>query len=214
MHIQIKHTASIRDAECIIQFAFRCILISRDWQYPLSEAGPHAFKQHAKSQKHKKNSTGPPLHKGQQAFQLPAGPNFDDEAIWTRIQAVWWLAKEDIAIHKFESHLETTLVNNGHEPPRTYKDEHCAWGILEILGRHFRDELQSRICKSPYFGIMADETTDVSADQQLIIYNMYHVNGITYTNLIYAFPPPQTFNASSHHHDRCPRLKNKRTASY
>jgi hypothetical protein len=122
---------------------------------------------------------------------LPAGPNFDDEAIWTRIQAVWWLAKEDIAIHKFESHLETTLVNNRHEPPRTYKDEHCAWGILEILGRHFRDELQSRICKSPYFGIMADETTDVSADQQLIIYIKFlemvdgrYITTISYLDLV------------------------------
>ena len=41
---------------------------------------------------------------------------------------------------------------------------------MELIGKHFRKELQHRIQKSPYFGIMADETTDNSVDQQLIVY--------------------------------------------
>jgi hypothetical protein len=55
------------------------------------------------------------------------------------------LTKEDVAIHKFESHLETTLANIGHQPPKAYKDEHFAWEILEVIGKHFWNELQSRI---------------------------------------------------------------------
>lgn len=99
-----------------------------------------------------------------------ASADLPDYAIWTRIQGVWWLTKEDIAIHKFPSYLEATLVNNGHEPPTNYKDEPFAWELLELLGKHFRKELKLRVQRSPYFGIMADETTDNSVDQQLIVY--------------------------------------------
>ena len=71
---------------------------------------------------------------------------------------------------KYPSHLEATLVRAGQAPPRTYKDAKFAWELVELLGLHFRKELQKRIQKSPCFGIMADETTDSSVDQQLIVY--------------------------------------------
>ena len=45
-----------------------------------------------------------------------------------------------------------------------------AWEIVEILGKHFRELLIQRVQKSPFYGIMADETTDNSVNQQLIIY--------------------------------------------
>ena len=93
-----------------------------------------------------------------------------DEGIWTRIQSVWWLAKEDLAIHKFDSHLEAQMIDKGFEIPLHYRDDRVAWEIVEILGDHFRHRLQQRLQKSPYFGIMADETTDNSTTIQLIIY--------------------------------------------
>ena len=87
-----------------------------------------------------------------------------------RIQSVWWLAKEDIAISKFGSHIEAQLVNKGHEPPKSYRDDRVAWEIVEIIGKHFRELLIQRVQKSPFYGIMADETTDNSVNQQLIVY--------------------------------------------
>ena len=41
---------------------------------------------------------------------------------------------------------------------------------MKILRKYFRQLLQRRISKSPYYGIMVDETTDKSDSLQLIIY--------------------------------------------
>ena len=96
--------------------------------------------------------------------------DLSDGAIWTRIQIAWWLAKEDVAIIKFGSLLDSELVNQGLQPPKSYRDDKVAWEMLEVLAAHFRLSLKQRLQKSPFYGIMADETTDNSVTQQLIIY--------------------------------------------
>jgi len=96
--------------------------------------------------------------------------DLSDEAIWTRIQTAWWLAKEDVAITKFGSLLESELVNQDLQVPKSYRDDKTAWEMVDILAAHFQHQLKERIQKSPSFGIMADETTDNSVTQQLIIY--------------------------------------------
>ena len=101
---------------------------------------------------------------------MPSIADLSDEAIWTRMQSAWWLGKQDVAITKFESLLEFQLVNQGLQPPKSYKDDRVAWEIVEILGKHFRELLIQRVQKSPFYGIMADETTDNSVNQQLIVY--------------------------------------------
>ena len=122
------------------------------------------------SAKHIQNGQ-PILQAGQN--KLPSSIRFrsiSDHAVWTRIHAVWWLAKEDIAIHKFTSYIRSQLLNNSMAAPTVYKDDKTAWEILILLAKYFRKLLQTRLMASPYYGIMADETTDVSTTQQLIIY--------------------------------------------
>ena len=41
---------------------------------------------------------------------------------------------------------------------------------MTIIGSYFRRLLKDRIHKSPFYGIMVDETTDNSTTQRLIIY--------------------------------------------
>ena len=94
------------------------------------------FPQHEKTSRHLKQSRQV-LPKGQKPFRLPAAPDLADDAIWNRIHCAWWLAKEDIAIHKFQLHLEATLVNKVLEPSKTYKDEKFAWEHVELLGNYF-----------------------------------------------------------------------------
>jgi hypothetical protein len=109
--------------------------------------------------------------KGQTKLNPSAVPNtFTDVAIWIRIQAAWWLAKEDVAIHKFSSLVEAQLINQGLAPPKSYRNDETAWEIVVILAKYFRGLLRERIQKSPFFGIMIDETTDNSTSQQLILY--------------------------------------------
>ena len=128
------------------------------------------FTQHEKSEKHIQNGK-PKLQLGQQT--LPSSVRFrtiSDAAVWTRIHAIWWLAREDVAIHKFTSFITSHLVNTGKAPPTTYCDDYAAWEIAVLLSKYFKNLLKQRLSKSPYYGIMVDETTDVSTNQQLIIY--------------------------------------------
>jgi hypothetical protein len=74
-------------------------------------------------------------------------------------------------MRKFPSHLESSLIDKGYEPPKSYKSVPFAWELLELLDKHFRKDVRRRLQRSPgYFGIMPDETTDTSIDQQLIMY--------------------------------------------
>ena len=107
---------------------------------------------------------------GQTRLNVVSAAELSGEAIWIRIQSTWWLAKSDIAIKKFESLLESRLVDQGLQSPKSYKDDRVAWEIVEILDDHFRGLLRERLQRSPFYGIMADETIDNSAKQQLIIY--------------------------------------------
>lgn len=160
--------ASCKYPKCHMYIFNPLSLIYSKWKHPSLQS--RLFLQHEKSNRHLKQSPGRILPKGQKPFRMPPAPELTDDAIWTRFHCAWWLAKEDIGIHKYQSHLEATLVNKGLEAPKTYKDEKFAWELIELLGKHFRKELQHRIQRSPYFGIMADETTDNSVDQQLIVY--------------------------------------------
>jgi hypothetical protein len=59
--------------------------------------------------------------------------------------------------------------------------------MVKILGAHFRGLLRERLQQSPFYGIMADKTTDNSVEQQLVIYVkfLYKVDGEFMTTVEY-----------------------------
>ena len=52
-------------------------------------------------------------------------------------------------------------------------DNNEGWDLIEIIGKYFNQLARQRFTESPYFGIMVDETTDISTTTQLIIYIKY-----------------------------------------
>jgi len=68
------------------------------------------------------------------------------------------------------SYLDAQMIDKGFDTPTNYRDDRVAWEIVEILGQHFRHLLKHRVQKSPFFGIMADETMDNWTTTQLIVY--------------------------------------------
>src|SRR5205814_3953663 len=133
------------------------------WRYPKLER--RLFIQHQRGERHRQQGPRPKCI--QQMLDLSGVAILSDEAIWTRIQSVWCLAKEDIAMHKFGSYLDAQMIDKGFDAPTNYRDDRVAWEIVEILGYHFRRLLKHRVQKSPFFGIMADETTHNSTTTQL-----------------------------------------------
>ena len=91
-----------------------------------------------------------------------------DDALWLRIQGVWWLAEENMPIHKFNSYLKSQLARQSKPAPKSYKDK-TALEII-VIGKYFRQLLKNRIRRSLFYGVIADETTDNGTRQRLIIY--------------------------------------------
>lgn len=45
--------------------------------------------------------------------------------------------------------------------------------MVHVIAKYFNKILKERLAKSPFYGIMVDETTDKSTDTQVIIYIQY-----------------------------------------
>ena len=105
------------------------------------------------------NQIAPKVEKGQKTLNVKS--MYDlllDHSIWTHIHTTWWLAKEDVALTKFGSKIDGDLVNQGHNPADSYKDDRVAWESVVTVALHFRQALKDHVKQSSYFGIMIDET--------------------------------------------------------
>ena len=113
----------------------------------------------------------PRIEKGQSKLTSKATHDIlSDHSIWIRIHAAWYLAKEDIAMTKFGTLIDGCLVLQGQNPAECYRDDRVAWESAVVVALHFRKGLKDHVKQSSYFGIMVDEMTDTSVNQQLIIY--------------------------------------------
>ena len=54
-------------------------------------------------------------------------------------------------------------------------EKNAGWDIVQIIEKYFNQLVRERIAASPFFGLMVDETTDISTTTQLIIYLKYLV---------------------------------------
>ena len=57
--------------------------------------------------------------------------------------------------------------------PQSYKNGDAAWDMIHIITKYFDKILKERLTKSPFYGIIVDETIDRSMDTQVIIYIQY-----------------------------------------
>ena len=169
MILNVKlHIVPLRVVPCMIPLRLDGLLINRSWQYDNCQA--RLIGQHGEQDVHM-DQISAKLEKGQKTLNAKPTRDFlSDHSIWTRIHAAWWLSKEDVALTKFGSKIDGDLVLSGHNPADSYKDDRVAWECVVTVALHFRQALKDRITKSPYFGIMVDETTDTSVNQQMIVF--------------------------------------------
>jgi hypothetical protein len=164
--------ASCKFRVCKVYNGLTILLIFSSW--PSHKCEARLFNQHQNTLGHRRQSGKRSVEKGQKTIaQSATVDNITNAALWTRIQAVWFLANEDVSINKFTALIEAQLVDQGLNPPQSYRTSKTAWEIVFILADYFRRLLKDRVKQSPYFGIMIDETTDKSVTSQLIVYIKY-----------------------------------------
>ena len=72
------------------------------------------FEQHERTNGHKNQGRKSGQKELPQFSNIPP-VEYSDLSISTRILCAWWLAKEDVAIHKFGSLITSQLLSHGYE---------------------------------------------------------------------------------------------------
>ena len=100
-------------------------------------------------------------------------------SLQTQLQAVLWLAKEDIPPAKFTSLINLlrktacpSLANS-----KTYSHEDVVEEMEIALAKATVDRIKEKIYGSPYVGVIIDETVNVTIDKKLIVYLRIVENG-------------------------------------
>ena len=95
---------------------------------------------------------------------------------------MYWLIKAEVShTTNFESLIELCESLLGCEYLKKirkadnakYTPERFMQEVVEVLGKVVRDDIVKEAKASPYFAILADETTDIAVLEQLILYSRY-----------------------------------------
>ncbi|XP_033736369.1 zinc finger protein 862-like [Pecten maximus] len=102
--------------------------------------------------------------------------NEKENALSVAMRSVYWLAKENLPLHKHSSLMEFLKINDcpnidklsqGHV---TYTSDSTANDMLETLASSIRGNINMMLTKSPFISIFADESTDIGMQKKLVVY--------------------------------------------
>lgn len=103
--------------------------------------------------------------------------NEKEEAVLVGLKAVYWVAKEQLPMHKYESltsllaQLQCLHVAQlAHGKNATYKSDVTANDMLDSIATVIRNEIDNKLLKSPFVGLFIDESTDIAVHKKLAIY--------------------------------------------
>ena len=99
------------------------------------------------------------------------------QGIITAMKGVYWLAKEEVATHKYSSLLDL-FEDVGVESVKkmkvgenaTYRSHHTAEGMQQSIYTVLQKEVDTLVQGSPFVSLLIDESTDISTTENLIIY--------------------------------------------
>ena len=114
-----------------------------------------------------------------------------EKAVIVGLKAVYWLAKEQLPLHKYDSlmnlliHLECPHIQKLKVSKATdYTSERSSNDMLNSLATCIRKQVDNQLLKSPFLSILADESTDISVTKNLVVFARVL--------------DPDTFKASTH----------------
>ena len=99
-------------------------------------------------------------------------------------QNVYWLAKENVAILKASSLHDLAKLNGVSIEITSYQGKMAAWQFVEALNQVVEDQILQELKSSPFFSLMADESTDISVSKNLLLYVRYLKQGKSLTRYL------------------------------
>ena len=99
----------------------------------------------------------------------------DGDAFCDALRCLYWLAKQEVPhTTNFSSLKELCVLLGNTTLPRlavsknmTYQSEQSMQEILQAISSCLEEEALRKVCASPYYSIVVDESTDLSVQKQL-----------------------------------------------
>jgi len=98
--------------------------------------------------------------------------NIKEDEMLVHFLSVYYLSKEDIALRKIDNFLDF-ISHLGVEFNENYRNHVSAREMLDSISDSIFRNIINEIALSPTIGLMIDESTDISSNQQLAIHIKY-----------------------------------------
>ncbi|MCO5578403.1 hypothetical protein L7F22_032244 [Adiantum nelumboides] len=135
------------------------------------------FKAHCRTECHV-NAMEAFLMEGKESIQnsMKKVENFKDEALMTLFKVAYHMAKKRYAFSGFPDMIG--LLQNCSVPFTTslYNDDKACVEMVYCIGKCLMDATLKKVCRSPFFGVLIDESNDISKHGHLIIYLSYLID--------------------------------------
>ncbi|MCO5576924.1 hypothetical protein L7F22_030745 [Adiantum nelumboides] len=118
------------------------------------------------------------LLEGKESIQnsMKRAENFKDEALFTLFRVAYHMARKNYAFSGFTDMI--SLLQDCRVPYSTslYNDDKACVEMVYCIGKCLMNSTLKRVFRSPFFGVLIDESNDISKHGHLIIYLSYLIN--------------------------------------
>ena len=114
-----------------------------------------------------------------------------EEAVIAAMMNIYWLAKEDIASLKYNSLNSLLKLQGCDKIANLYVGENAKYTSPDVvkemqgvLSKCIKQDIYDELHKSQYFGLMIDESTDISTTKALMVHAHFLDNGTKKTRFL------------------------------
>lgn len=129
-----------------------------------------AFQDHARSNEHRRLAWA--LQSGGKVMQkaIVSSQKACDEAVASLVRAAYFLGKNSLPYSKFPALCKLLLTVKAPMTLSLYQDEKACATLMLCISVVIQKQILSRIRNSPFFGVMIDESTDISVTGHLVAF--------------------------------------------
>ncbi|MCO5546617.1 hypothetical protein L7F22_000047 [Adiantum nelumboides] len=115
-------------------------------------------------------------HSGKKTLNLGVSKQFDvvEDSMKNLFRVSYFVAKNDLAYAKYVPTLELLRVCNAPSiPSNMYNNDKSCASFVHYIGKALELEYLTHVRQSPFFGILIDESIDISIEEHMIVYVSY-----------------------------------------
>ncbi|KAL3690756.1 hypothetical protein R1sor_004407 [Riccia sorocarpa] len=137
----------------------------------------HAFTHHQGTAEHKKLRFAH-IHKKSMEQVMKSSKHLADSAVLNLFKTAYHIARVNLPFAKFPG-MCAWLTSVGCElTVSLYQSERSCVSMIHCISNAVQQMILERVKKSPFFGLMVDEATDVSVTSALVLFAIFLENGV------------------------------------